>query len=149
MTAVKACAVCGRILDQVVHADGSIEWVHTPDEELKADHPVVAVDKSELPGGADMRCDFCFDSNPSWDIAVPAFTWGVIGGVEHGFDGDGWAACETCVNLVRQDQWSALTRRIINGYEAHHGVALRESEIGLVKATLRHVRKGMTRVEPL
>jgi hypothetical protein len=144
-----ACAVCGRILEQTIRADGSVEWTHPADEELKADHPVVAVDVAELPGGAEMRCDFCFDSSPVWSVVTPAITWAIIDGVEHRHADDGWAACETCIDLVRRDQWSALARRIITGYEAHHGVTLREQEVGILKATLRQVRKGMTRIESL
>lgn len=52
------------------------------------------------------RCDFCNVDHPTW--RVPASSFQVAPG--HGSDGD-WAACDSCVELVKVRNWSVLARR--------------------------------------
>lgn len=55
------------------------------------------------------RCDFCSADDPAWYI--PARPFMVDAGP--GQSSDDWAACDTCVELVRADRWTELRRHAV------------------------------------
>ena len=106
----RACAVCGRELDYLARRVGQGGWLHRPhdaDDHLVVPVPVEAVAAFE-------RCDFCCTDEVRW--IVPA---GTLDGEPGISDRDGaWSACTPCALLVATNQWSALHRRVIEGYVA-------------------------------
>lgn len=104
---VRACAVCGRVLDYYSPTDPTEAggWIHsTQDRSEGEDHPAVPVSLAEVE--AIGRCDFCNVDLPRW--VVPARTFEVLpGSMSHG----DWAACNTCCQLIATRRWETLIRR--------------------------------------
>lgn len=63
---------------------------------------------SPLPGQE--VCDFCCSPDVKWSIEC--------GLVEVGFvsTNDAWAACDTCIKLIKENQWVALRERSIETF---------------------------------
>lgn len=127
------CGVCGRVLD---HHEG-IGYLHTTGDSF-ADHDPVPVPQAEalLVAG---RCDFCYVDYPEW--VVPASDFEVLPG--HMSQGP-WAACSVCAGLIEKDQWSALVRRAIAGYEERHGGFMPEQAQSNLSPMYRRLRKHIT-----
>jgi hypothetical protein len=120
----QVCAVCGRILNLYVSAEGERSWLHTF-ADLPEDHPAVPVgtDEGIVP---QPRCDFCSAEDPTWELpscsfVVPGLT---LGPVDNGSHGD-WSACDSCAQLISRNQWTALRRRALTAWsQSVTGMAL-------------------------
>jgi len=104
-----------------VYADvsGRVRYLHQAGD---ADHLVVPVESGELRWLP--RCDFCSADDVKWTIycdtfIIPScevaevFNLASDPGVGHVLSGN-WAACDTCIDLVRRQRWTALTTRVRN-----------------------------------
>jgi hypothetical protein len=130
------CAVCGRVLDQIM-ATG--EWIHSiatwdPDE---VDHLPVPVEDTEI--HTRERCDFCYGDGTVWVVPARDFLdrYGI------GMSGGDWAACETCGQLLARNEWNGLMRRAKLSWEDRHGPMSPQVERDL-RAQYRRLRKNIT-----
>jgi hypothetical protein len=97
------CAVCLRALDRRTDAFG-VRWLHTSlDPAAHTPQPVPM--PSGWTGG---RCDFCSANNPSWELPARSFKMPLT--THHGSEG-GWAACDTCADLIRENRWDTVLDR--------------------------------------
>lgn len=135
----KVCAVCGRTLTTVENTGtGEITYIHGLQDVLQGeDHPAVPIE----PGSEQdrPRCDFCNDEDPTRVVPVRDFGLPSVPGHT---SAAGWAACDTCADLVDRDLWSGLFRRAKVGYEERHGPMLPAAETAL-RAMYRDLRKNV------
>lgn len=131
-TELRACAVCGRVLD---YTSGK-GWAHTFQDRLNEDHIAVPVTLDQI--SVIGRCDFCNVDFPAWEVPARDFPT-PIGTMSSG----PWAACDTDADLIRHNRWDALIQRIALLAAKRTGVH-RE----IVKATLtplyNRLRKNIT-----
>lgn len=101
------CAVCGRVLDLYQAPDGTHSYMHSmQDRRYGEDHPAVPVAHDQIK--PEYRCDFCNTDYPTWILPAKSFELpNVPGNVSHG----DWAACDTCIELIRKWRWESLARR--------------------------------------
>jgi hypothetical protein len=107
-----ACSVCRRTLESYRDADtGELFWDHTQmDIADGVNHRAVPISYQVL--GIDnvrLRCDFCGEYDPGWDVPVADFAVRRFG-QPWGSTSD-WTACDTCADLISRDQWPELARR--------------------------------------
>lgn len=103
------CAVCGRTCDW---NDSTKRNEHSLQDQDGADHPAVPVKASELQHH-NARCDFCNQDVPEgsiWTVPASDFPMPMIPTMSVG----DWAACSTCVDLIRRDRWTALISRVVS-----------------------------------
>lgn len=100
-----ACGVCGHVLNRYTGAFGQEAWVHVLDADK--DHPPVPVPVDSI--HTKFMCDFCLSENARWALPVEDYT-SFGGGVNVG----DWAVCDECANLLRADDWNALTTKALN-----------------------------------
>jgi hypothetical protein len=115
----KACATCKRILDHLEAPDGTTSWHHTFQDDQTADHDPVPVEPDSIDTA--FRCDFCNTDESAYILPVRDFPLpGLLGMTQMMSDGD-WSACIGCALLIDTNQWTALTRRVVEYYERQHG----------------------------
>lgn len=140
--AMRACAVCGRVLDHYEETHGSPAsetggWIHSvQDREHGEDHPAVPVTLQEIEMIG--RCDFCNVDFPRWVIPVRSFQL-VPGSMSQG----DWAACNTCCELIANRKWYALTKRAVE-HSAHRGLMPDEQLRASLAILYSRVRKNIT-----
>lgn len=116
------CSVCGRVLSY----DGTEQrYVHNLQDQIREDHPPVAVHASEMPTH-NARCDFCNRDVAHEDIwTVPASDFqmpqaigitasGKVDSTRPQMSVGDWAACLDCVRLIQRDRWSQLVKRVLD-----------------------------------
>lgn len=142
-TDLRACAVCGRVLNHVSGTDDHYE--HTLAD--GTDHPPVPVPPSEIPEQFRPRCDFCRSEFPTFVLPVHSFVMPAISG--HGSEGD-WAACSDCASLLSRNEWNALVRRVESEWVHNHGEAMSPLIVDSLRALYRTLRKNVSgAVRPL
>jgi hypothetical protein len=58
-----------------------------------------------------MLCDFCGRANPRWTFKTKRFTTTINGCDVGTIDDGGWAACDPCAALIREDRREQLVKR--------------------------------------
>lgn len=104
-SAIKACAVCGLILELHAAGNNRTQWSHAQ----PADHPPLAVPVESI--RATYLCDFCLDDNARW--LLPVSTYEVVPG---NFNAGAWSTCDQCAELVRAYAWEGLVTRAQRAY---------------------------------
>lgn len=115
MTApTKACVTCGRILDWFEGPAGS-GYIHAA-QIPNPDHRPVPADLEDVQ--LQLKCDFCFESNPKWTVTTESFD------VPNPLDprlihkmGTRWLACEYCADLITRHRWRQLINRVRFAHE--------------------------------
>lgn len=136
----RACAICGRVLEQTSdgryqHSSGAF-----PDEK---DHYPVPVKYSEAGDNFRPRCDFCFEDDPTWTLEAVPLT---APHLNMEWDAE-WAMCEVCGQLAADDEWVALGRRALKAFASRYGEPTEEiaMEMRILYNTLRRSMKQLRR----
>lgn len=180
---IRYCRTCKQALEMRTIAGVRDYWHVVRAAGAAADHEPDPVPVTELPG-ADIRCDFCSASAPSWSYLCDNITTRdreVIGrkigfsdyrlrnrgarSLGHVFgdsgltvhNGERWAACETCAELIEARDMPALITRALEVLPARmtRGKRLIQSRANLYQlyepmfATLLPGRSPITPDDPL
>ena len=106
---IKACAVCGRVLDQIGE-----EWAHVYEVIGHGDHVAVPVDYDAIP--VDVVCDFCGALILDGQVTtVPTEPFSMPMGQSRSMGN--WAACRLCAGLIEGGHWELLVRRCAIQFE--------------------------------
>lgn len=118
------CRTCSAGLNLVIIVDAGTNvhknWRHV----FPADHPPDPVPDVEMPGTElEGVCDFCSAPNPRWGYKADNFAspagFDVPSGTEFAYgSAGGWAACDTCADLIDADDFDALLRRALDHINA-------------------------------
>ena len=104
------CAVCYQVCDTV---NGVA--MHGTEVTGSSDHPAVPIPYDDA--RVRTKCDFCGQEDvskaelyafPAKDFPVP-----VIGSISKG----AWAACATCADLIKDEDWTTIIERAVAGTE--------------------------------
>jgi hypothetical protein len=139
----RVCATCGRVLERWVSPDGTEEQFrhsHIDQPETHAPVPVKPQEAASWTG----RCDFCSADNPAW--VLPARDFQFVQFEDDEYDtgsAGGWAACDECARLIRQNAWTRLVTRAQAHYEEKHGPMHPQAALAM-RVMYRNLRKNVT-----
>jgi hypothetical protein len=131
--------VCGRVLAQLL-IPGTREtfaYTHTPGQ--VADHPPVVARAGEVPQQVRYRCDFCWADGISHTLVVTKEVSLPSAGATYDLE---WAMCPACSELVLDDDWLNLRRRVFAAFERLHGGLHEEVRVEL-RLMYRELRDSM------
>jgi hypothetical protein len=141
----QVCAVCARVLNPMTNEKGEmIGWMHAIGTADELDHPAVPVAPTDVQ--TRYLCDFCNGEDPVWTLPVRGFDVPKINEDQKitGTSGENWAACADCAALIDRNQWSALLRRVISGWELRYHVPMDPKAQTNLSASYRLLRKNIT-----
>ena len=135
---VRACAVCGQVLERKADADGKpLGWFHF---RLDAqDHIAVPVKEEEITPV--YHCDFCdvILGEEVWTLPAESFRYPDLGLEDkHGSDGD-WAMCAECKRCVVSQAWGRLVTRQMEGARRRNLPVPRAMYTAFTEDIRRHV----------
>lgn len=65
-------------------------------------------------------CDFCTSNEPIYqNFPAKDFNWVQVKGVDLNSRGH-WAACQTCAEMIKKDDWDGLLNRAIKSFVKNH-----------------------------
>jgi hypothetical protein len=132
-----ACGVCGHVLNRYTGTFGET-WIHVLDSDN--DHPAVPVPVESI--HTKFMCDFCLIESARWALPVEDYST-EVGGENVG----DWAACDVCADLLRKNDWTALTNRAIESMAKRHpGEALSREAFNFMYGQLRQHITGEVRL---
>lgn len=128
------CRHCRRVLNHYADEHG-VAYIHATQDQPADGHQPEPIPMPE--GYNEGRCDFCNTDQPGF--VLPARDFQVPGG--HMSLGN-WAVCAECKPLIERDEWSKLTRRVLEKRAAMGGMT--EMFASVLPPLYRRLRKAIS-----